>query len=476
MNVTELKTELEAIIQPGSLVSNQVSEIGLASTGFIIICSALVMLMTPGVGLLYSGLSRTKNALIIVMISFLAYAVVAVQWVIFGFSFSFSETGSPFIGNFAMAGFSNVFSDALPSTTTTIPVIVFALYQLQFAAVTLAIIFGSVTERVRLIPSIVFMFFWTTLVYNPVTYWTWASRGWLKNLSCLETTALDQTPCGVGDLDFAGGGPVHMASGAAALAFCIFLGHRKRMGHDSFKPHNVTNVFLGTALLWFGWFGFNAGSALAANARAGMAGFVTTISASAGGLAWVICDYLRIRKLSGIGFCSGVIAGLVGITPAAGYVAPWASIVIGAVTGVTCCFAIRLKDILGFDDALDAFGLHGVGGFVGAILTALFASKELVFSLDGTEMNGGAIDGNWVLLGYNLAGAVSTVAYSFVVTLIILYLINMIPHLHFRPNEEDEHLGGDLGEMGEVAYELLHPYSSDHKDLKAQSSEETVEA
>jgi Amt family ammonium transporter len=450
-------------IMPASLLTSSVNnattpyvEIGHASTGFILVCSALVMLMTPGVGLLYSGLSRAKNALTLVMLSFLSYAVVSVQWVAFGFSLTFSETGSPFIGNFEMAGFSNVFTQSLPLTATAIPVIVFALYQMQFAAVTLAIIFGSVSERIRLLPSVIFMFFWTTLVYDPIAYWHWGARGWLKNLSCLNTLSLDQTPCLVGGLDFAGGGPVHMASGTAALAFCIFLGHRKRLAHDEFKPHNVTNVFLGTALLWFGWFGFNAGSALAATSRAGMAGFVTTVAASAGGLAWVFCDYLRIKKLSGVGFCSGAIAGLVGITPAAGFVSPWAAIIIGAVTGVCCCYAIRLKDILGYDDALDAFGLHGVGGFVGSVMTGIFTSKNLVYTLDAVSIDGGIIDGNWTLLGYNMAGAAAIVGYAFVVTLLILYVINSIPGLNFRPNEHDELIGGDLGEMGEIAYHMVH--------------------
>jgi Amt family ammonium transporter len=203
-------------------------EFGFASIGFVLICSALVMLMTPGVGLLYSGLTRTKNALTMIMISFLAYAVVSVQWVIFGFSLTFSETGSPFIGNFDFAGFKDVFGQSLGLTAVSVPSIVFALYQLQFAAVTAAIIFGAVTERVRLLPSIIFVFVWTTLVYDPVAYWTWAARGWLKSMSCLGTLALDQTPCNVGGIDFAGGGPVHMASGFAALAFCIFLGRRKR--------------------------------------------------------------------------------------------------------------------------------------------------------------------------------------------------------------------------------------------------------
>jgi ammonium transporter, Amt family len=214
--------------------------------------------------------------------------------------------------------------------------------------------------------------------------------------------------------------------------------------------------------LWFGWFEFNAGSALSANARAAMAGFVTTIAASAGALSWVLVVYAKIKKLS------GAIAGLVGITPAAGFVSPWAAIIIGAVTGITCCFAIELKDSLGYDDALDAFGLHGVGGFVGSILTGLLVDKNLVMSLDGTEIAGGPLNGTWQVVGTNLTGAIAISAYAFLGTTAILYLINLVPGLNFRPSKQDELLGGDIGEMGEVAYELISP-----NQLKDESKAES---
>ncbi|KAJ3319474.1 hypothetical protein HDV06_006284 [Boothiomyces sp. JEL0866] len=459
-------------LMPAALASNPTNggsvpfvEIGYPSTGFVLISAALVMVMTPGVGILYSGLSRSKNALTIIMLTMLAYAIVAVQWVIFGFSLTFSETGSTFIGNFAWAGLVNADQQGMALTAASIPMIVFALYQMQFATVTLAIVFGGVTERVRLLPSIIFMFVWTTLIYDPVAYWTWGARGWIKNMSCLSTAAdLTQTPCQVGGIDFAGGGPVHMASGAAALAFCIFLGKRK--GQD-FKPHNVSNVFIGTALVWMGWFGFNAGSALDATARAGMAGVVTTVAASAGALGWVLCDAVRTKKLSGIGFCSGALAGLVGITPAAGYVTPLASILIGFVTAVVCYFAVMAKEMIGFDDSLDAFGLHGVGGLVGSILTA-FCASSYVTMLDSAGIPGGVVvNGNWHLLGYNLAGSFSILGYSFVGTYIIILAINYIPGLHFRQSEEEEMLGGDICEMGEVAYELV-PASSDIPSMKTE--------
>ena len=208
--------------------------------------------------------------------------------------------------------------------------------------------------------------------------------------------------------------------------------------------HNMPSVFIGTALLWFGWFGFNAGSALAATPRAAMAGMVTTIAAASGSLTWTILEYVTTKKLSGLPFCSGAIAGLVGITPGAGFVHPWAAVIIGMITAICCCYAIRLKNILGYDDALDSFGLHGVGGFVGCIMTGLFTSKDLVNWMDGTVIPGGAIDGHWKLLGYNLAGAAAIISWSMVVTMIIIYVIDFIPGMKFRQYEDDEFIGGFL--------------------------------
>ncbi|KAI8899787.1 ammonium transporter AmtB-like domain-containing protein [Globomyces pollinis-pini] len=441
-------------------------EVGFASTAYILFCAAIVMLMTPAVGLLYSGLSRSKNSLSIILISCLAYAVVTIQWICFGFSLSFSESGAGFIGTLEYAGFTNVLTQALPLTAAAIPISAFALYQLQFATVTVAIIFGSVAERVRILPSIVFMFIWTTIVYDPVAYWTWGAHGWIRNISCLNTTASGETPCLVGGLDFAGGGPVHMASGAAALAFCIFLGKRKFLGQRELKPHNMINVFIGTALLWFGWFGFNGGSALGATSRAAMATVVTTVAASSGGLVWTLMDFMHTKKFSGVAFCSGVLAGLVGITPAAGFVTPWASIVIGGVAAACCNLAIRIKEVIGYDDALDAFGLHAVGGFAGSILTGLFASKDVAL-LDGTAIAGGAfINGEWILVGYQLAGSVSILVYSFIVTYILLLLINMIPGMKFRVSDHEESVGLDFSQMGESGYDIVPCVDDKYSNMK----------
>lgn len=478
VNITEeLLATLHAVLMPSAFKHSAsdssaipFADIGFASTAYILLCTALVMLMTPGVALLYSGLSRSKNALTIVMICFLSYAIVTIQWILIGYSLSFSETGSTFIGNFDHIALRGISNQGLEKTeVTSIPAIVFALYQMQFAAVAVGIIFGSATERIRLFPSIFFMLLWTTLVYDPVTYWSWAAKGWIKNLGCLGT--VEQQPCHMGGLDFAGGGPVHMASGAAALALCIFLGHRKRTPHEEFKPHNVTNVFLGTAFLWFGWFGFNGGSAVSATPRAAMAAMSSTVAAASGGLTWVMVDYIRIGKLSGVGFCSGVLAGFVAVTPASGYINVWAGIIIGILGGFVCCYSIRLKNVLNYDDALDAFGLHGVGGFLGSILTAFFADKELVFSLDGVVIEGGVFaDGEWRLLGYNLAGSLAIMTYAFTMTMCILFAINAMPGCKFRQSESDEMLGGDLGEMGEVAYELFQP----RLPLSTRSSRKSV--
>ncbi|KAI8809817.1 ammonium transporter AmtB-like domain-containing protein [Cladochytrium replicatum] len=427
---------------------------GYASTGFLIWGGALVFLMIPGLGFFYSGMSRSKNALSMIMITMLALAVVMVQWACIGFSLAFSESGSPFIGDCAHCGLKNVDARALPLTAPTVPSVVFSFYQMMFACITPAIIFGGPAERFRLLPATIFVLIWTTIVYDPVAYWTWSARGWLKNISCLETTALSSTPCGIGSLDFAGGGPVHVCSGFSALAFSIVLGRRRRGRNESFRPHNMTLVFLGTALLWFGWFGFNAGSAITATPRAGMAAMVTTLATAAGALSWTFWDMIFSGNMSGLGFCSGAVAALVAITPAAGYVAPWAALVIGALAGVICNLGCRLKGFLGFDDALDAWGVHGVGGMVGNVLTGFFAQKSIA-ALDGSVIPGGAMDGHWIQLGYQVAGTAAIAGYSFVVSYVVLRLIHLIPGLQLRPTDEYEQIGADIAEMGEIGYEIF---------------------
>lgn len=274
------------------------------------------------------------------------------QWFLWGYSLAFSKTASPFIGNLDNLGLRGV----LGQKTGNVPDLTFALFQCMFAAITPALAIGAAAERGRMLPCCVFIFVWATVVYDPIACWTWNPNGWVFVL---------------GGLDFAGGTPVHISSGAAALAYSIMLG--KRQGHGTreliYRPHNVTHVVLGTVFLWFGWFGFNGGSALGSNLRASMACVVTNLAASVGGFTWVLIDYRLERKWSTVGWCSGAIAGLVAITPASGYVPPWSAVVFGVVGAFTCNYATKLKYLIGVDDALDIFAVHGVGGLAGNLLT-----------------------------------------------------------------------------------------------------------
>lgn len=408
---------------------------------FIVICMALVWIMIPGVGFFYSGLLRRKNALSMIFTSLASIAVVGFQWFFWGFSLAFAEDASPYIGTLKYFGLKGVLEQ--PSIgSTRIPSLLFMLYQGAFAAITAALAVGAIAERGRLGPVLVFIFIWTTIVYDPVACWTWNANGWSFVL---------------GGLDFAGGTPVHIVSGTAALAISIFLGKRRGYGTErlAYKPHNTTYVVLGTVFLWFGWFGFNGGSALAANLRAVQACVVTNIAASVGGITWMLLDYRIERKWSAVGFCSGAISGLVCITPASGYVGAPAAVLFGVLGGAFCNFATQLKFILGYDDALDIFATHGIGGITGNILTAFFAQAS-VAGFDGfSEIPGGWLDKNWVQLGYQVADSVAGFAYSFVVTTAILWVMHVIPGLSLRAPEESEILGIDDAEMGEFAYDYV---------------------
>ncbi|PWN45187.1 putative high affinity ammonium transporter [Ceraceosorus guamensis] len=418
---------------------------------WVLTSSALVFIMIPGLGFFYSGLLRKRSALSMIWMSMAVFAVVFFEWFFWGFSLAFSKTGSPFIGNLDHFGFMGV--DIGPSTGSDfMPQLVYAFYQAMFACITPVIACGAFADRARLGPVLLFAFCWATIVYNPLACWTWnLSSGWLASL---------------GALDFAGGTPVHISSGTAAFAISLFLGRRKGYGTDAlaYRPHNVANVILGTVFLFFGWFGFNGGSALGANLRAAMASTVTALSASVAGLTWMLLDWRLERKWSAVGLCSGIISGLVAITPASGYVGAPAAVAIGFVGAVCCNFATSFKGLVGVDDALDIFAAHGVGGFVGDILTAFFADSR-VASFDGSDpIDGGWINRNWIQLGYQLADATAGMAYSFVVTLILLFLIDRIPGCHFRASEEAEVIGVDLDQIGEeaIVFPANHsPYSDD---------------
>ncbi|CDH60145.1 ammonium transporter [Lichtheimia corymbifera JMRC:FSU:9682] len=417
------------------------SEFSAGDISFVLTSMALVWLMIPGIGYFYSGMARSKNALSLIMCCVLSLVVVTLQWFIWGYSLTFSKTASsPFLGNMDYALFRNVLGS--PSMgSDKIPDIVFALYQNMFAALTPALAIGSAAERGRLLPMIIFIFIWSTVVYDPIAYWTWNANGWSAQL---------------GGLDFAGGTPVHISSGFASLAYAIILG--KRQGHgsitkvDEFKPHNMSNVILGTAFLWFGWFGFNGGSALSGNLRAAMACVVTNLAAATGAITWLILDYRITKKYSALGFCSGAIAGLVAITPASGFVGPGPAIAIGFLGGLSCNLAVRLKHMLNFDDAADVFAVHGVGGFVGGLLTGLFA-ESYVAGLDGsTVIDGGWINHHWIQLAYQLADCTAGAAWSFGITYIILFIMDHIPGLSLRVDPEVELQGLDTAEIGEMAY------------------------
>jgi ammonium transporter, Amt family len=337
--------------------------------------------------------------------------------------------------------------------TTDVPDLTYAIFQCMFAAITPALAIGAACERGRMLPCIVFIFVWSTLVYDPIACWTWNPNGWVFQL---------------GGLDFAGGTPVHISSGAAALAYSIMLG--KRRGHGThelnYRPHNVTHVIMGTCFLWFGWFGFNGGSAVGSNLRATMACVVTNLAASVGAFTWVLVDYRLERKWSAVGWCSGAIAGLVAITPASGYVPPWSAVVFGVVGAIACNYATKLKFLIGVDDAIDIFAVHGIGGMVGNLLTyvlllnilivsGLFAA-DYIAALDGiTVIPGGWLNQNYIQLAYQLCDCVTGFTYSFGMTCIILFLMNLIPGLSLRASEEAEILGIDEAEIGEFAYDFV---------------------
>lgn len=426
----------------GDLISsNGVNVYNMGDIAWTLASTALVWIMIPGVGFFYSGLLRRKNALNMIYLSMMTVAMVSFQWFFWGYSLAFSDTASPFIGDLKYFGLRNVLDQ--PSVgSAKVPALVFCVFQLMFAAITPMIAIGAVAERSRLGPLLAFVFAWSTLVYDPIACWTWNSKGWSYVL---------------GGLDFAGGTPVHISSGTAALAISLYLGKRRGYGTErlAYKPHNTTYVILGTVFLWFGWFGFNGGSALSANLRATQACIVTNLAASVGGLTWMFWDYRLERKWSVVGFCSGAISGLVAITPGSGYVGSPAAVLFGFMAGTVCNFATQLKFIFKYDDTLDIFASHAIGGIVGNILTGLFAQASVAGADGITTIRGGWLDQNYRQLGIQLADSVSGLAYSFVMTTIILWIMHFTPGLRLRCDEETEILGVDDAEMGEFAYDYV---------------------
>ena len=411
-----------------------VPTINSGDTAFVLISAALVLLMTPGLGFFYGGMVRGKNVVNTLMLCFAAMAIVSVQWVLVGYSLAFGPGASfapGLVGSFGWAGLNGVGLEPYPTYAATIPHQAFMIFQAMFAIITPALIVGSIVERVRFTSFLVFMLLWTTVVYDTVAHWAWGDGGWLKAL---------------GALDFAGGTVVHITAGVSALVAAWVLGPRAGHGRAPTQPHNVPFVILGASLLWFGWFGFNGGSALAVNGTAALAFVTTHTAAAAATLSWMLIDYYRNRKVTVIGAVSGMVAGLVAITPAAGFVSPLSALVIGGVSAIACYVASHWKERTGIvDDTLDAFTVHGTGGIVGALLTGVFASKAL--NPAGAD---GAIYGNWQLLGVQVVAVAATVVFSAVATYGILKLIERFKGLRVGADVEND--GLDMHQHSAVGY------------------------
>ena len=396
-----------------------------ADTAWLMVSCALVMLMTPGLALFYGGMVGSRNVLSSFMHSFIALGLVTLQWVVIGYSLAFgSDVGGGFLGGTEFAFLQGVGLE--PQEGSTIPHILFMAFQMMFAIITPALISGAIAERMKFSAYVVFILLWATLVYDPICHWVWGPDGWLGAR---------------GALDFAGGTVVHLSSGAAALVCALVLGRRKRPG----PPHNLTLTLLGAGMLWFGWFGFNAGSALAANDNAALALVNTHLAAGAAAVAWAILEWVKQGKPTALGVASGLVAGLVCITPAAGFVGPMSAVLMGLAAGPVCYGAVMLKGKLGYDDALDAFGIHGVGGALGAVLTGVFAAA----AWGGTD---GLIGGNSELFIENILGVVAAAAYSVLVTLVLLKVIDATIGLRVSSDEEIEGLDTNL--HGEEGYHM----------------------
>lgn len=402
-------------------------------TAFVLISTALVMLMTPGLAFFYGGMVRRKNILGVLMQCFIVLCMLSLQWVLFGYSLAFSP-GNGLIGGLDWIGLRGVGLEPYADYSTTIPHQAFMIFQGMFAIITPALIIGAFAERMKFSAFLIFILLWATFVYDPIAHWVWSPDGWLRKM---------------GALDFAGGTVVHINAGIAALMTVFIIGKRKMYDSKPMPPHNLPFTVLGAALLWFGWFGFNAGSALAANGLAVNAFVVTNTATAAAGLCWAILEWIFNGKPTVFGVVTGAVAGLVAITPAAGYVNAMSSILIGALVSVFCFIAVSvIKPKLGYDDSLDAFGVHGIGGICGALATGLFATK--LVNPAGAD---GLFFGNPGQFAIQAIAVASTLVYSFVVTFIIYKLVDVI--IGVRVKEKDEVMGLDLTQHHESAYTVL---------------------
>jgi Amt family ammonium transporter len=402
-------------------------------TAWMLTSSALVLMMTiPGLFLFYGGLVRGKNALGTIMHSFIIVALITIQWVLFGYSLAFGPDVGGIVGNLDWLGLSGVGSDPNPDYAATIPHQAFMIYQLMFAIITPALITGAFAERAKFSTFIVFILLWATFIYDPLAHWVWGVKGWMREM---------------GALDFAGGTVVHISSGVSALAAAFMFGKRVGYGHEAMPPHNLPFSVIGASLLWVGWFGFNAGSALAADGLATSAFVVTHVATASAALAWTFSEWMTRGKPTVLGAASGAVAGLVAITPASGFVGPLSSIIIGIGGGVFCYIACNLKTKFGYDDSLDVVGVHGIGGTWGALATGLFASKAINPAGDD-----GLFFGNPAQLWEQFVAVVVTWILAFVGTMIILSILKALMGL--RVSDEEERMGLDLSQHNERGYAL----------------------
>ena len=400
-------------------------------TAWLLASSALVLLMTPGLALFYGGMVRTKNTLSTMMQSFILICLISIQWVLWGYTLAFGPDKGGIIGSLAWLGLNGVGLDPNPDYGATVPHQAFMIFQAMFAIITPALITGAFAERMKFSTFLVFSLLWATFVYDPLAHWVWGVGGWMRNL---------------GALDFAGGTVVHISSGISALACALYMGKRVGYGRDPMPPHNLPMTVLGAGILWFGWFGFNAGSAVASGALATSAFVVTNTAAAAAALAWTVIEWSHKGKPTVLGAVSGAVAGLVAITPASGFVGPISSILIGIGGGGVCYFgAMVLKNMLGYDDSLDAFGVHGLGGTFGALATGLFATKAI--NSGGAD---GLFFGNPKQLAIQAITVVATWVFSFVMTMILLKVLDATMGL--RVSKENEITGLDLSEHDNAAY------------------------
>jgi Amt family ammonium transporter len=397
-------------------------------TSFLLVSAALVMLMTPALGLFYGGMVRRKNVLGTIMQSFFIIGLVSIVWAVIGYSLAFGPGGGAFIGGTKWAWLRGV-GEGPSEYAQTVPHLAFMVFQLMFAVITPALITGAFAERMKFTGFALFAVLWSLVVYSPICHWVWGQGGWIREL---------------GALDFAGGTVVHISSGAAALAAALVVGRRRR-GADSMSPHNVPMTILGAGLLWFGWFGFNAGSALSSAGLAASAFVATHLSAAAATVSWVSAEWAHRGEPTTLGAATGCVTGLVAITPAAGFVGPMAAIVIGLTAGVLCYLAVQMKRWFGYDDSLDVVGVHGAGGVAGAVLTGLFATV----AVNAAGANG-LFHGNPGLLVTQLTAVGATMGYSFGVSFVLLKLVDWVVGL--RVSAEHEEIGLDVSQHSETGY------------------------